>query len=97
MLPEVFMFYLGMVNLSAFCLFGIDKRRAKKRRWRIPERRLFAVALAGGSIGALAGMYGFRHKTRHKLFAVGMPLLFLAQVGVALIVFMKLCVWGIGK
>lgn len=90
MLPEIFIFYLGMVNLSAFCLFGLDKRRAVKRLWRIPERRLFAIALAGGSIGALAGMYGFRHKTRHKLFAVGMPLLFLAQAGMALILFIKL-------
>lgn len=81
MLPDILLFYLGAVNLTAFVLFGIDKRRARRHRWRIPERRLFMAALAGGSLGALAGMYGFRHKTRHKLFAWGVPLLLVLQAG----------------
>lgn len=83
MLPDILLYYLGVVDLAAFILFGIDKRRARKHRWRIPEKRLFALALAGGSLGALAGMYVFHHKTRHKLFSWGLPLLFLAQVGIS--------------
>lgn len=93
MLWEIFTLYLGLMNLAAFCLFGVDKNRARKHRWRIPERRLFAVALAGGSVGALVGMYGFRHKTRHRLFAVGIPLLLLMQMSAAIILYIlpKLC------
>ncbi len=82
MLPDILLCYLVAVDLAAFILFGIDKRRARKHQWRIPERRLFALALAGGSLGALAGMYVFRHKTRHRLFSWGIPLLFLVQVGI---------------
>lgn len=81
MLPDILYIYLGVVNLAAFALFGIDKRRARKHRWRIPERRLLAISAAGGSLGALTGMYVFRHKTRHRLFAWGVPLLFLAHIG----------------
>lgn len=90
MLPGIFIAYLGMVNLLAFCLFGIDKSRARKRRWRIPERRLWAVALAGGGIGAFAGMRRFRHKVRHRLFAAGIPLLAMAQIGAAVFVLLKI-------
>ena len=61
------------MNLAAFAAMGIDKRRAKRGAWRIPEKTLFLLALAGGSAGALAGMYTFRHKTRHKKFVVGIP------------------------
>lgn len=86
MLPDILLFYLGAVNLTAFVLFGIDKRRARRHRWRIPERRLFMAALAGGSLGALAGMYGFRHKTRHKLFAWGVPLLLVLQAGISVMI-----------
>lgn len=86
MLPDILLFYLGAVNLTAFVLFGIDKRRARRHRWRIPERRLFMAALAGGSLGALAGMYGFRHKTRHKLFAWGVPLLLVLQAGISMMI-----------
>lgn len=87
MLPEIFGAYLALVNLLAFCLFGIDKSRARKRRFRIPERRLFASVLAGGGAGALAGMYGFRHKTRHRLFTAGVPLVLLAQIGLGVAIF----------
>lgn len=90
MLPGILAVYLIVVNLSAFAMFGVDKRRARKHRWRIPERRLFGVALAGGSLGALAGMYGFRHKTSHKLFSVGVPLLFIVQDGLVIV-----CCWKI--
>ena len=68
------------VNLAAFALMGLDKQRARNRRRRIPEKMLFGAALLGGSLGAWAGMYVFRHKTRHWYFVVGMPLILLAQI-----------------
>lgn len=71
---------LGLaMDLAAFLLFGADKRRAARGRRRIPERVLLASALLGGSLGALAGMQIFRHKTRHRRFSLGLPLIFLLQ------------------
>ena len=57
----------------------IDKQKAKKNRWRIPEKTLFGIALIGGSVGCIAGMYTVRHKTKHKYFVIGMPVILLAQ------------------
>ena len=56
--------FLGVMNLIAFILMGADKRRAERKRWRIPEKTLFLSAIFGGSLGSLLGMYFFRHKTR---------------------------------
>ena len=78
--------YLLLVNLTAFVLMGLDKRRARRERWRIPEKTLFFPAVLGGSVGAIAGMYLFRHKTRHWYFRLGLPALLLLQVGLALFV-----------
>ena len=75
--------YIIIMNILGFCLMGLDKHRARTRQWRIPEKVLFGAALLGGSIGAWAGMYVFRHKTRHRYFVVGMPLILAAQVGLA--------------
>ena len=72
--------YLVVVNLAAFLLYGSDKRRAKRGRWRISEKNLFLAAILGGSIGALAGMRVFRHKTRHWYFRFGIPLILVLQV-----------------
>ena len=72
--------YLLLVNASAFLAFGEDKRRAKKREWRIPEATLMGLAAAGGSLGALAGMRFFHHKTRHRKFTAGVPALLIAQI-----------------
>ncbi len=72
--------YLVLVNFAGFALMGIDKRRAKRHAWRIQEKTLFLVALLGGSAGSWAGMYVFRHKTRHLRFVAGMPLLFAVQM-----------------
>ena len=80
---EIVLLYLTVVNLAAFCLMGNDKRRARKHQWRIPEHTLFAVALAGGSLGAIFGMYFWRHKTRHWYFVVGMPLILAGQLAIA--------------
>lgn len=72
--------YFIFVNLLAFCLMGIDKRKAIKGAFRIPEATLFIVALIGGSIGSIAGMYTFRHKTRHSAFVYGMPAILILQI-----------------
>ncbi|MFC4666755.1 DUF1294 domain-containing protein [Falsiporphyromonas endometrii] len=76
--------YLMVINLLSFWLFFIDKRRAIKRRWRIKESTLLMMAVLGGSIGALTGMYIFRHKTLHKKFRYGIPLIMLLQIAAAL-------------
>ncbi|MCD7753333.1 MAG: DUF1294 domain-containing protein [Clostridiales bacterium] len=72
--------YLGIINVAGFAVMGADKRRARRGSWRIPERTLFAVALAGGSLGVLLGMRLFHHKTRHWYFVVGVPLILAVQV-----------------
>lgn len=66
---------LGAVNLVAFILMGLDKRRAIRGCWRIPERTLFLWAILGGALGAYAGMHAFHHKTRKPLFRFGLPAL----------------------
>ena len=76
---DLFFYYLIAVNVLGFSLFGIDKSRARRHTWRIPEKTLFAVALLGGSIGCLAGMYSFRHKTKHPSFTIGLPLILALQ------------------
>ena len=76
--------WLAAVNLAAFCLMGIDKRRAKRDRWRIRESTLFLSAALGGSVGAILGMWVFHHKTRHWYFVVGMPLILIAQLALGL-------------
>ena len=68
------------MNGFTFCLYGVDKRRAKRGAWRIPEKTLFLSAILGGGVGAIAGMQLFRHKTRHRSFVIGMPLILLAWV-----------------
>ena len=78
------MIYLLTVNALAFLLMLIDKQKAKKHLWRIPEATLMLSAAIGGSIGALLGMYTFRHKTRKPKFYIGIPLILLLQVSLAL-------------
>ena len=70
---KYFFLYLLLINAAAFLLMLIDKQKARKNRWRIPERTLMLSALFGGSIGALFGMYTFRHKTKHLKFTLGIP------------------------
>jgi len=82
--------YLLLINALAFALMLADKRKARKNRWRIPERTLIASALLGGSIGALLGMYTFRHKTRHLKFTLGIPAILLAQTALAIWLYLKI-------
>lgn len=77
------------MNILGFSLMGIDKHKAIHRQYRIPEKTLFASSLLGGSIGTWAGMYVFRHKTRHWYFVWGMPLIFFLQAGLLLMVYAK--------
>ena len=72
--------YLLIINLTGYAFMGMDKKRALRNAWRIPEARLFLCALLGGSIGTIAGMYRFRHKTRHWYFVWGMPAILILQL-----------------
>lgn len=83
-LSKIILIYLLLANLIGFAMMGIDKRKAKKNQWRIPEKNLFLAALLGGSVGTLTGMYAFHHKTRHWYFVVGMPAILILQAGLFL-------------
>ena len=84
MIPEnisKFIFiYLLLINLAAFIVYGIDKRKAEKNKWRIPEIVLIMLAMLGGSVGALGGMLAFHHKTKKPLFVIGVPVILLLQI-----------------
>ena len=80
MLFNVLLVYLLIINATGFILMLVDKVKAKKNLWRIPEATLFLVAAIGGSIGSLLGMYTFRHKTKHVKFILGMPLILAVQI-----------------
>lgn len=82
-MKEIISLYLLLINAAAFALMLLDKYKARKKLWRIPESTLMGVAALGGSIGALLGMYTVRHKTRHPKFTVGIPLILAAQIGLA--------------
>lgn len=77
--------YIVIMNLIGFLVMGLDKHKAKKRAFRIPEATLFTLAIIGGSIGCIIGMRYFHHKTRHWYFVYGMPAILLLQI--ALLVF----------
>ena len=76
----IFAWYFAVVNLVALLVYGWDKLCAKKHRWRVPEMTLLALAAVGGSIGALAAMRLFRHKTQHLKFKYGVPLILVLQM-----------------
>ena len=80
MLENYVLLYLTIINAAAFLLMLADKQKAKRHAWRIPESTLIGIAMIGGSIGALAGMYTFRHKTRHLKFILGIPLILVIQI-----------------
>ena len=75
--------YLLAVNIATFLLYGIDKYKAKKNKWRISEATLLTMAAIGGSIGAWAGMRLWHHKTMHKKFKYGIPVIIIFQVALA--------------
>ena len=75
--------YLLAVNITSFFLYGIDKYKAKKGKWRISEATLLMIAVIGGSIGAWVGMRIWHHKTMHKKFKYGIPVIIIFQVALA--------------
>ena len=77
---QCLLWYLAAVNVITFTVYGIDKRKARRGAWRIPEKTLFLLPLLGGSVGALLGMKVFRHKTKHWYFVWGIPAILLAQL-----------------
>lgn len=77
---EYVILYLCIINIITFILYGFDKKRAKQKGRRIPEKVLLGLAAAGGAIGALAGMRAFRHKIRKWKFALGVPFMFVLQI-----------------
>ena len=79
-LEKLIVIYLIAINLMTFFLYGIDKWKAKRSMWRIPEATLLGLAVIGGSIGALLGMKVWHHKTMHKKFKYGLPLIILLQI-----------------
>lgn len=72
--------FLIMMNISGYVLMGIDKKKAIKKRWRVPEKLYFSICFLGGCVGTYAGMYKFRHKTKHSDFVIGIPLIFTLHV-----------------
>ena len=72
--------YLLIINAVGFALMLIDKWKARKNRWRIPEATLMGIAALGGSVGSLLGMYTVRHKTQHPKFTLGIPLILAVQI-----------------
>lgn len=82
--------YLSGANIIAFVIMGIDKQKARKRQWRIPERTFWSLAIIGGALGVLIGMKSFRHKTKHRSFVIGMPILFVIHIVILLYLYFSL-------
>ena len=72
--------YFLLINIAGLLSMHIDKKRAIKSKWRIPEKTLFLIAITGGSIGSISGMHLFRHKTNHWYFKYGMPVILIIQI-----------------
>ena len=77
---NIILYYLLAVNIATFLLYGVDKYKAKKSKWRISEATLLTMAAIGGSIGAWAGMRLWHHKTMHKKFKYGIPVIIIMQI-----------------
>lgn len=88
-MSSILLIYLAIINVITFFVYGIDKWKAKRAKWRIPESTLLGMAALGGSIGAWLGMKTWHHKTRHKKFMFGIPLILCAQIA--------LLIWFISK
>ena len=87
-LKNIELVYLLVMNAVGFAVMGMDKYKAIKGKWRVPEKTLFLVSILGGSVGTWAGMYAFRHKTKHWYFVIGMPAILFIQI--ALVIYLNL-------
>ncbi|MBR3825759.1 MAG: DUF1294 domain-containing protein [Lachnospiraceae bacterium] len=83
--PIVFVLiaYFVFMNIAGYASMGLDKVKAKRHAWRIPEATLFSIAILGGSVGSIFGMFHFRHKTKHWYFVAGLPIIFFIQLAIA--------------
>jgi len=79
-MTKMLLIYFLIINAVGFVLMLADKRKAQKKLWRIPESTLLTVSAIGGSVGCLAGMYTFRHKTKHLKFTLGVPVILILQI-----------------
>lgn len=86
-ITTIIVFYLVILNVLTFLLYGIDKWKAKRSRWRIPESALLGMAAVGGSVGAWLGMRIWHHKTQHKKFRYGVPAILVVQIVLLLWIF----------
>ena len=90
MLYQILLVYLLLINAAGFLLMLVDKIKAKRNLWRIQEATLIGVAAVGGSIGAIAGMNLFRHKTKHAKFYIGLPVILALQIVSVYLLVLKL-------
>ncbi|MBR6202600.1 MAG: DUF1294 domain-containing protein [Bacteroidaceae bacterium] len=88
-MTEALLYYLIGINVVAFMVYGIDKVKARKSKWRISEATLLMLAIVGGSIGAWLGMKVWHHKTLHKKFKYGLPLILMAQIALFIWIYSK--------
>jgi len=88
-LLHIALIYLAVINVVTFFMYGIDKWKAKKSKWRIRETSLLGLAVLGGSIGAWLGMKVWHHKTLHKKFKYGVPVILIAQIALLIWIFSK--------
>ena len=91
MIGTYILYYLTAINVITFIVYGIDKLKAKKEKWRIPESTLLLLAIVGGSIGAWCGVKVWHHKTMHKKFRYGIPLIMAIQIGLTIYIITKGC------
>ena len=89
LLPQIALIYLVIINIITFIIYGVDKRKAEKHKWRIPEIQLIGLAAIGGSLGALSAMNVFRHKTKHIKFYAGVPTIMILQIAAMIFVIIK--------
>ena len=88
----IILIWCSVMSFIFFMAMGIDKLKARAGKWRIPERTLFLLAAMGGALGSMLGMLAFRHKTKHKSFVIGMPLLLLLNIScIAGIICLAMC------
>lgn len=87
MSTKIILIYLAAITLVTFAVYGIDKRKARLNRWRIPESNLLLLAVLGGSIGALLAMKVWHHKTCHKKFSFGVPAILILQIALVLFLY----------
>lgn len=85
-LHEILIIYLAIINVVTFFVYGIDKWKVKRSKWRIAEATLLLLAFFGGSVGAWLGMHVWHHKTQHKKFSYGVPLILLLQIAATMLI-----------